>query len=44
MKKEEKSGSPLPKSHEEDDSIPPQPIEDQVHDLNMRFNTFWDKT
>ena len=35
---------PPPTSHEEDDSIPFQPIEDQIHDLITRFDAFWDET
>ena len=35
--------SPLA-SHEEEDSIPPQPIEDQVPDLTMRFDAFLDES
>ena len=34
---------PPPTSHEKEDFISPQPIEDQVHDLTMRFDTFWDE-
>ena len=33
-----------PTTHEEDDPIPPHPIEDQVQDLTMRFDAFWDET
>ena len=32
---------PPPTSHEKDDSNPSQPIEDQVHDLTLRFGAFW---
>ena len=35
---------PPPTSHEEEDSIPPQSIEDQLHDLTARFDSFWDET
>ena len=34
----------LPTSLEEDDSSPSQHIEDQVQDLTMRFDAFWDET
>ena len=35
---------PPPTSLEEEDSSPSQPIEDQVQDLTMRFDAFWDET
>ena len=35
---------PPPTFHDEDDSSLSQPIEDQVQDLTIRFDTFWDKT
>ena len=31
---------PLPTSHEEEEPIPPQSIEDQLHNLTMRFDSF----
>ena len=31
---------PPPTAHEEEDLIPPHPIEDQVQDLTMRFDAF----
>ena len=35
---------PPPTSHKEDDPTPPRPIEDQVEDITMRFDAFWDET
>ena len=35
---------PLPTTHEKDDPISPYPIKDQVQDLTMRFDAFWDET
>ena len=34
---------PPPPTHEGDDPIPPHPIDDQVQDLIMRFDSFWMK-
>ena len=34
---------PPPTSHKENDSNTSQPIEDQVHDITMRFNALWDE-
>ena len=34
---------PPPTSHEEEDPIPPESIEDQLHDLTTRFDSFWDE-
>ena len=39
----EASQSPT-QAHEETSPISPHPIEDQVHDLTMRFDAFWDET
>ena len=36
--------TPPPTSLEEDDSSLSQPIEDQVQDLIIRFDAFWDET
>ena len=38
------TNSPPPTSHEKEDSIPPQSIEDQIHDHTTRFDSFWDET
>ena len=35
---------PPPTAHDEDDPISPHPIKDQVQDLTMRFDAFWDET
>ena len=34
---------PPPTSHEKEDSIPPQSIEDRLHDLTVRFDSFLDE-
>ena len=38
------SQPPPPPAHEGDDPIPPHPIDDQVQDLIMRSDAFWDET
>ena len=35
---------PPTKTKEEDDPTPTHPVEDQVQDLTMRFDAFWDQT
>ena len=35
---------PPPTPHEEADPVSPHPIKDQVHNLTMRFDAFWDET
>ena len=34
---------PPPTSNEEEEPIPHQSMEDQLHDLTMKFDSFWDE-